>query len=55
MTPKGYMLLGAIIAGTIAAANIVADLTGPFLVLMFGGGALFGKGYGIWEERNRRE
>lgn len=53
MRAKHLMIAGAatgiafMVIGVIVPANEV-------LVVMFGAGMLFGKGYGIWEERQRR-
>lgn len=51
MSPRGYMLLGAF-AGIVSAAFSFSS-AGFNPVLIFAAGALFGKGYGVWEERGR--
>lgn len=49
MTPRFYMIFGAC-AGLIC---LIADWDGASVpVLLFAAGALFGKGYGAWEERS---
>ncbi|MFP5078250.1 hypothetical protein ACLE20_13160 [Rhizobium sp. YIM 134829] len=47
MNPAGLMLIGAAvgIVGIIASALSQTDVS----VMLFAAGALFGKGYGIWE------
>lgn len=56
MSPKGYMILGAIAGLTQFVAASVFPLAYPdgFAVFVFAAGAIFGKGYGIWEERSHR-
>lgn len=51
MKPKALMILGAF-AGIVAAvlSTIATPTTGTIFVV-FVSGAVFGKGYGIWEER----
>jgi hypothetical protein len=52
MSPKNYMLLGTMVA--LVAFSIALMGEGAMAaVLAFGGGAVFGKGYGILEERTR--
>lgn len=54
MTPKGFMLLGTLV-GIVASVVEIASYTGiSVAVFAFAGGSLFGKGYGIWEERSRK-
>lgn len=43
------MILGAI---SFATAILVSLMGQDAVVLAFASGALFGKGYGVWEERN---
>ncbi len=52
MKPRNMMILGAAIGVPIAVISSIAniDLPSP-AVLMFAAGALFGKGYGVWECR----
>ena len=52
MTPKQYMVLGAGVGLVAAGLATFADLS-IFAMVCFAAGALFGKGYGIWEERER--
>lgn len=53
MSPKALMITGAIGSLTLI---FIASIFKPDFVhfALFGFGALFGKGYGIWEERCRR-
>ena len=53
MTPKGLMTLGSVVY---ICAAIGAALGAMYIVLglVLFGGLLFGKGYGIWEERSRK-
>jgi hypothetical protein len=44
------MFLGAFVAACCAVISIFSPSL-DVSILMFGGGALFGKGYGIWEIR----
>lgn len=48
MRPKALMILGSFV-GVFAAAMDVAGLHSS--VLLLAAGALFGKGYGVWETR----
>ena len=51
MTPKAYMLIGALIGLVCAVLSFVPASSAEVMVLAFGGGMLFGKGYGLWESR----
>lgn len=56
MKPKALMLLGA--ASGVASLAIVIVASKGFdlasvAIIVFASGAIFGEGYGIWEERNR--
>ncbi len=52
MKPHNLMILGASIGAPIAIISSVASIDFPSpAVIMFAAGALFGKGYGIWEAR----
>jgi hypothetical protein len=52
MSPKNYMILGAIVALIAVVIALIGE--GAIAVVVgFGGGALFGKGYGIFEELTR--
>jgi hypothetical protein len=53
MTPKQLMTLGISAAVVAAMAEYAAPQSA--VVMLFAAGALFGKGYGIWEERERRK
>lgn len=53
MTPKAYMIYGAAVGVFITMLEILP--AHPQVgMLAFAAGMLFGKGYGIWEERGRR-
>lgn len=52
MKPGSLMLLGAVSAAVAAAVVVSGRVDGG--VMLFAAGALFGKGYGVWEERSRR-
>ena len=52
MKPKNLMLLGVLLALATFAMSVFTE-SGTISVLAFGGGALFGKGYGVWEERTK--
>lgn len=47
------MILGALAVAVFAFCEIVTDSQLPFTVYGFAAGALFGKGYGIAEERGK--
>ena len=52
MTPKSLMIIGGFGGGFLAV--LAAFWPDPYMATaLFGLGALFGKGYGIWEERQR--
>ena len=52
MKPRGLMLLGVAIGIPIAVVSSMTNIDFPSpAVLMFAAGALFGKGYGVWECR----
>lgn len=50
MTPKSLMILGAVVAIIAFSSGLLGTDT---LALSFAAGAMFGKGYGVWEERGR--
>lgn len=53
MKPGALMIMG-VVAGLVASAGAIFDAETPSTVVMaFAAGAVFGKGYGIWEERER--
>lgn len=54
MTPNAYMICGALLAPLSFAVDVAIGQDG-LLFMMFAAGALFGKGYGVWEERDRRK
>jgi hypothetical protein len=49
MNPGGLMILGVMVAVVGLAMSIAGHDAD---VLLFAAGVLFGKGYGIWEERD---
>lgn len=50
-----YMILGASVGlGLICISVLMPDVISTAGMGIFAAGALFGKGYGIWEERTRR-
>jgi hypothetical protein len=58
MTPKQLMIIGSSFSIVFFILGVFAirddsSLSGSFMFLMFMLGMLFGKGYGIWEERGR--
>lgn len=53
MRPNSLMILGAFIGASIFLIDVLSNpLSVSFAA--FCGGALFGKGYGIWEARDGR-
>ncbi|GAA4180513.1 hypothetical protein [Shinella granuli] len=54
MKPGALMMLGAFAAFVAIAASLLGRADGGIAVLIFAGGAVFGKGYGVWEERGSR-
>jgi hypothetical protein len=54
MTTKSYMLLGFAVFICASTIEVVGADFVSVAVFAFAGGALFGKGYGIWEERQRK-
>ncbi len=53
MKPTQLMILGVSCALVGIVTAIIQGADSP-ATLIFAGGALFGKGYGIWEERSER-
>ena len=53
MKPGVLMTIGASIAALNLALSFIAEPTSGAVVMVFAAGALFGKGYGVWEERGR--
>ncbi len=55
MTAKSLMVLGAIGGAVLATLSILSPhgIDDVIMVVTFAFGAICGKGYGIWEERNR--
>lgn len=55
MKPWALMTLGSAVGVTSVAIAVLARDAGHIAVLLFAAGALFGKGYGVWEERGRNK
>ncbi|WP_439604542.1 hypothetical protein [Shinella sp.] len=53
MTPRALMIFGALLGIFGVALAIVRPDAGGFSVFLFAAGAVFGKGYGIYDERTR--
>ncbi|WP_299654112.1 hypothetical protein [uncultured Jannaschia sp.] len=53
MSRKSYMILGGVGGLALVFAGLFLP-GGDMAVVTFGAGALFGKGYGIWETRDAR-
>lgn len=51
MTPRQCIIIGAVVAIVCGFGAMMLHETPTLTFLMFGAGALFGKGYGILEER----
>lgn len=54
MTPRSLMISGAIGGLFALALSLIGTPTSGSVVMVFACGALFGKGYGVWEERSDR-
>ena len=55
MSPKGLMTLGVATGLVAIVCSLLAmRIDGGIVILTFAGGMMFGKGYGVWEERSRR-
>lgn len=55
MRPSSLMLLGLFCAiVSTSGILILPEQSGGLVVMLFAGGALFGKGCGVYEERKRR-
>lgn len=55
MTPRALMVVGASAGAFAALMSLIADPTSGTIVMVFACGAVFGKGYGVWEERSQRK
>lgn len=55
MKPRTLMIMGASVGIFAAALSTVATPTTGTIVFVFMSGALFGKGYGVWEQRAGRQ
>lgn len=53
MTARSLMITGALTGFLVAVFSIAFKLVGETSLMLFACGALFGKGYGVWEERER--
>lgn len=54
MKPGVLMSMGAFIGIFCLALSFIANPTSGTIVMVFAAGAIFGKGYGVWEERASR-
>ena len=55
MKPGTYMVFGGLTGMALSLICAVLPATAPTTVVcIFAAGALFGKGYGVWEERSRK-
>lgn len=54
MSPRALMILGATTGLFALALSFIGTPTSGTVVFIFAGGAVFGKGYGVWEERAGR-
>ena len=54
MTPKNYMVIG-IAGGLVFSILSIFHFSTSFPIALFACGALFGKGYGVFEERNGKQ
>jgi len=55
MSPKGYMWMGIFILTFCIVMTFVGGYSAQAVFLTFGAGAMFGKGYGVWEERAAKD
>ncbi|TAA50918.1 hypothetical protein [Shinella sp. JR1-6] len=53
MTPRALMITGAAMGLFGATVAVIRSDVGQFAVFLFAAGAVFGKGYGVYEERTR--
>lgn len=51
MTPRILMIIGSIVAIITTGLSFIAIPTAGTVFMAFAAGAVFGKGYGVWEER----
>lgn len=54
MTASNDMIMGGFLGLAFFAMSLFLPIVPPIIVSVFACGALFGKGYGVWQERNRR-
>lgn len=55
MKPGTYMVAGSVFGmALVLICSLLPDTAPTTVVCVFAAGALFGKGYGVWEERSRR-
>ena len=55
MKPKSMMIFGVVSGILWLGVEIAGFNGGQIPMLMFASGMLFGKGYGVWEERDRNK
>ena len=55
MTPRALMIVGSSTGAFAVLMSLMADPTAGTIVMVFACGAVFGKGYGVWEERSKQK
>lgn len=56
MSPRAYMIFGSSVGMAMMIISVLMpDTISTTAMCIFAAGMLFGKGYGIWEERTRRK
>lgn len=55
MKPGTLMVMGAFVGVFCVALSFIGDPTSGTIVMVFAAGSIFGKGYGVWEERLGRD
>lgn len=51
MSPRSLMIIGSLVAAITVGLSFIALPTAGTVFMGFAAGAVFGKGYGVWEER----
>lgn len=51
MRPRSLMIIGSLVAIVTVGLSFIAIPTAGTVFMGFAAGAVFGKGYGVWEER----
>lgn len=51
MAPRSLMIIGSLVAIVTIGLSFIAIPTAGTVFMGFAAGAVFGKGYGVWEER----